>query len=318
MNPNASLRRLLALGLMCGLGGAAVAAEPATPAPAGQQQQLEQQLDAARGRLAAAAREVGELSAQLGRDTQGRMQWRFAGGPPPRATLGVQVQGQRADGGARVVAISPGGPAQAAGVQVGDVITAIGGADIAGNDEPGRALAERVRELDPGLKVKLAVLRDGRRMELDITPRAAPRVAMFRAAPGMRMPGAGMPGGPGVPGFAPRSADRFRGMEFATLSERLGGYFGVKAGVLVVRAGEGGVFRLQDGDVVLAIDGREPRSAAHATRILSSYQPGEKLVLKVQRERRVQSIEVTLPEDPRAFRGQRGEGGPAAARPPRG
>jgi S1-C subfamily serine protease len=88
---------------------------------------------------------------------------------------------------------------------------------------------------------------------------------------------------------------RFHGIEFATLSERLGGYFGVKSGVLVVRAGNNPAFKLQDGDVILAIDGREPNSAQHAGRILRSYQPGEKLIIRVQRDRKAQNLEVTAP-----------------------
>jgi S1-C subfamily serine protease len=90
---------------------------------------------------------------------------------------------------------------------------------------------------------------------------------------------------------------RFHGIEFATLSERLGSYFGVKSGVLVVRAGNNPAFKLQDGDVILAIDGREPNSAQHAGRILRSYQPGEKLTIRVQRDRKAQNLEVTAPGD---------------------
>jgi S1-C subfamily serine protease len=47
--------------------------------------------------------------------------------------------------------------------------------------------------------------------------------------------------------------------------------------------------------VIVAIDGREPSSAAHATRILRSYQRGEKLSLKVLREKKSATLEVTLP-----------------------
>ena len=85
------------------------------------------------------------------------------------------------------------------------------------------------------------------------------------------------------------------GMELATLSERLGAYFGSKQGVLVVRAGGNEAWQLQDGDVILSIDGREPNSAAHATRILRSYQRGEKLQLRVMRERKERTLQVTLP-----------------------
>ena len=87
----------------------------------------------------------------------------------------------------------------------------------------------------------------------------------------------------------------FRGMEFANLSEKLGSYFGVKSGVLVVRTGNNDAFKLQDGDVILSIDGREPGNAQHAGRILRSYRGGEKLTLRVQRDRKAQNIEVTLP-----------------------
>ena len=94
---------------------------------------------------------------------------------------------------------------------------------------------------------------------------------------------------------ADESQARFDGIEFASLSERLGGYFGVKAGVLVVRAGANSPLKLQDGDVILAIDGREATTAQQAGRILRSYQPGEKLTLKVQRDRKAQNIDGTAP-----------------------
>ena len=72
-------------------------------------------------------------------------------------------------------------------------------------------------------------------------------------------------------------------MELATLTPRLGSYFGSDKGVLVVRAPAEGALKLEDGDVILAIDGREPTSGSHATRILGSYQPGEKVTLRVMR-----------------------------------
>jgi S1-C subfamily serine protease len=94
---------------------------------------------------------------------------------------------------------------------------------------------------------------------------------------------------------AGESETRFDGAEFASLSERLGSYFGVKAGVLVVRAGANSSLKLQDGDVLLAIDGREATTAQQAGRILRSYQPGEKLTLRVQRDRKAQNIDATAP-----------------------
>jgi S1-C subfamily serine protease len=87
-------------------------------------------------------------------------------------------------------------------------------------------------------------------------------------------------------------------MELATLTPRLGSYFGSDKGVLVVRAPADGTLRLEDGDVILAIDGREPRSGSHATRILSSYQSGEKVTLRIIRQHKALDLETTIPERP--------------------
>src|SRR6185437_10167040 len=85
-------------------------------------------------------------------------------------------------------------------------------------------------------------------------------------------------------------------MELVTLTPQLGRYFGSDKGVLVVRAPKDSGFKLQDGDVILAIDGREPTSGSHATRILGSYQPGEKITLRVLRRHKTEDIVATLPE----------------------
>ena len=85
-------------------------------------------------------------------------------------------------------------------------------------------------------------------------------------------------------------------MSFASLSERLGSYFGTQSGVLVVRAGANEPFGLQDGDVILSIDGRVPASDQHAAGILRSYQPGERVKMRVQRGGRAIDIDTTAPD----------------------
>ena len=102
-----------------------------------------------------------------------------------------------------------------------------------------------------------------------------------------------MGGPPGGPSTFQLERGSFAGMELASLTPRLGSYFGAKEGVLVVRSGNS-AFQLEDGDVITAIDGREPTSAAHATRILRSYQRGEKLSIKVMRDRKARTLEVTI------------------------
>ncbi|MEO8306759.1 MAG: PDZ domain-containing protein [Pseudomonadota bacterium] len=325
--PRFLIATFLALGTAAALADAPAPAAPPAPGAAAappvqtqSQVQTERALAEAQQRLEAAAREVGRLSEQLDHH-MGDQRFFFAGAAPMRAQLGVQISNSPSKDGAHVIAVSPGGPAAEAGIHDGDVITAIGGQDLTKSADPGRELVDQVRQLQTDLKVKVAILRDGKKMNFDVMPRPMPQTfELRRTAP---MAGTAPFPGPG-PGPAPyafnpsgkgqnwgytRSADGqnwiysqgadtgmgFRGMEFATLSEKLGSYFGVKSGVLVVRAGNNDAFKLQDGDVILSIDGREPGNAQHAGRILRSYRGGEKLTLRVQRDRKAQSIEVMLP-----------------------
>jgi S1-C subfamily serine protease len=286
----------------------------------------EKQLAEARQKLEAAAQDVARLSRQMGQ----RFNFQLGLDPgqgPPSALLGVSVEGTAGREGARVVDVSPGGAAAEAGIKAGDIITGIADVDLAKDSDPSRALVEKMRQLQPDQKVKVAVLREGKKLSFDVAPRPAPpNIMMRREIMGGRGPDdrgggrGGPPGGPGPGGNVwefrggPETmarlleraggaeqrpfgdADtRFGGAELATLSERLGTYFGVKAGVLVVRAGVDSPFKLQDGDVILAIDGREITTGQQAGRILRSYQPGEKLTLKVQRDRKVQNIEGAAP-----------------------
>jgi len=96
-------------------------------------------------------------------------------------------------------------------------------------------------------------------------------------------------------GFFP---GEFGGMELASVTPKLGAYFGVNDGVLVVKAPESDVFKLEDGDVIQSIDGRKPDDGAHAMRILRSYRSGEKLNLSVLRQRKPVTLATTMPDRP--------------------
>lgn len=87
-------------------------------------------------------------------------------------------------------------------------------------------------------------------------------------------------------------------MELTTLTPRLGSYFGADHGVLVVRAPSHGVLKLQDGDVILAIGGRIPLNSSQAIRILTSYDPGEKIRLRILRQHHSIEMTVTMPGPP--------------------
>lgn len=268
----------------------------------GQEESI-RRLEEARRRLELSTREVTELSTELGRSYQN---WApSAVTPPPRALLGISVTEERRSDGALVRQVSPGGPAEEAGIRQGDLIVTLDGRDLTRESIPGRAVVEHMRRMEPEKPVQLEVLRDGNRMNFTV-PSRAPAVA--GAQPELRPRTGGgppnlrvLPADPGVPGLnlhmgeQPASGIRLDGMEFATLSTRLGEYFGVTSGVLVVRAGPGAPFGLEDGDVILEIDGRVPATAQHAGRILRSYRAGEPVKLQVQRDRKPVTLAVTVP-----------------------
>ena len=90
----------------------------------------------------------------------------------------------------------------------------------------------------------------------------------------------------------------FGSAELVPMTPKLGQYFGTENGLLVVRAPDDSRLKLEDGDVIVDIDGRTPASPSHALRILSSYQPGEKLKLNVLRAKKRMSFEITVPDEP--------------------
>ncbi|MGH2635206.1 MAG: S1C family serine protease [Actinomycetota bacterium] len=71
----------------------------------------------------------------------------------------------QAETGAGIVEVVAGGPAEAAGVQVGDVVVSFGDAPISSSEE----LGEAIRSHEPGERVEFEVVRpDGERVTLDV------------------------------------------------------------------------------------------------------------------------------------------------------
>jgi C-terminal processing protease CtpA/Prc len=261
---------------------------------------LESRLEAARARLEQAAHEVAELSAEVGKPVMDRFM--MLGEGPRRAIIGVQLDPGSGKDGAKVKDVSPGGPAAEAGIKPQDVIVMVNGAEVKGDSV--REVTSIMRKVEPESKVKVRVLRNGKPQ--DFTVAARPAVGMFTRALPAPPPPPGFPGHDmafefreGPMGFFDRFLGEFSDMELANLTPQLGRYFGTNEGVLVVRKPEGDdTLKLEDGDVILSIDGRKPTSGSHATRILNSYQPGEKITLRVMRQKKLINLDVTMPERP--------------------
>lgn len=275
------------------LGGAAAPAAAQSSDP----EALEKRLADAQRRLEDAAREVAELSGDAAAAGQREFEIFLPG--PRRAMLGVNLGGTEPNGsGVRVEGVSPGGPAAEAGVKAGDVIVAIQSKPVA----TGRELVKAMETIEPGQKVALELRRDGKPVKLSVEARPLDRIVM--AGPGMMMPGGpairALPAMPPMHGMEMTAdthwlLDEWGDAELVTLTPGLGRYFGADQGVLVAHAPKGSGFGLQDGDVIVAIGGREPQSGRHAMRILRSYQPGESVELKILRDKRAQSLNARVP-----------------------
>jgi S1-C subfamily serine protease len=279
------------------------------------------QLEEARERLEKAAREVAELSGKLG--AHARHEIRLVEGGPRRAVLGVQIEPDPGKEGARVLSVSPGGPAAEAGLRDKDIIIALDGEPLKGPN-PDRLLVSKMRGVKPDQKVKVAVLRNGKKHDYVVIAR--PRMHEERMF-NIRLPEAGVmaggfgavEGGPFVQQFRSFWPGELEGFELATITPKLGAYFGVTDGVLVVQAPKDDAFKLEDGDVLQAIDGRKPDNGPHALRILRSYRSGEKLNVTVLRQRKPLTLEVTMPERPEGdfmFEGPVPSTAPIPAMPP--
>ena len=93
-----------------------------------------------------------------------------AGQTTPLTRRVIRHHGLTAESGARIMSISPGSPAAAAGLEVGDIIVALDGTAVTGVDTLHRLLtAERI-----GTAATLTVLRLTQRIQLRITPAARP------------------------------------------------------------------------------------------------------------------------------------------------
>jgi len=231
----------------------------------------------------------------------------FAAVANAAAVLGVNIASGDADSGpvegVPVVGVSPGGPADVAGLQTGDVLVAIDGEVLTADSAAAAstALIEFMEAANPGDRIDVDYLRDGR------SARAAVVAGEFD--PSLMRPGfpfrrhlEELGSDIGTQWLQPLvrqwRSGVFGGMELVALTPDLGRYFGTEQGILVVRAPASDALPLRDGDVIMKIGGRTAQSPAHAMRILRSYEVGEELVFEIYRDQRRQTVEVVMPAPP--------------------
>jgi S1-C subfamily serine protease len=266
-------------------------------------EQIEQQLQKAQERLDQAAHEVADLGMKLGNQFAFDMEpWMRH--KSPRAVLGINIGtpvpgAPRVTDGVPIVSVSPGGPADIAGLKANDVILSFGGKELRSQEghSPQQVLSALMFDAKAVEPITVEYRRDGKLERTQVVPKIFPIFLSGSFDHGFE--GFGQKLHELNPAMRQRDLTGFGSAELLDLSPALGKYFGTDKGLLVVHAPSDGRLKLQDGDVILDIDGRVPNSGSHALQILSSYRAGEKLKIHIMRQQKHVELLIEISNDPK-------------------
>ena len=264
------------------------------------------------------AQRMAELSVKIG-DQANASALRYLA-DNKRGMLGIALEDDPA--GLRVAAVTPGGPAERAGIRDGDVITAINGtATGTGGD---RALAGA---MVAGKPVALTVLRDGKTLQVHVTPerfQAADWQALARTAQAAAQQSLAKLNSPEFRKQLDRNIEQamkqsekareeiaaqwakgfalqgrwfapWWGLNLSPLNPQLGRYFGTDSGALVLSVDSRNYPGLESGDVITAVDGHAVASPADVMRVLGSSRGNERALLAVRRHGKPLTVDFKVP-----------------------
>jgi serine protease Do len=169
--------------------------------------------------------------------------------------------------------VTPGGPAEKGGVQVGDIITALDGKPVT----RGQELMDHVADASVGETMKITVMRNGKTQDLNVVIGDRNKVFADR-----------MGGQPSEPSESGEGTEVKFGMRIQNLNDSLRqnlGYNG-PAGVLVSQVDPDSFAEdcgLLPNDIIISINGHPVASNEELTRIENTLKPGQAVAFKVMR-----------------------------------
>lgn len=274
------MKRALAFFLLLPFAGAVLAAPPSSaPAQAETDAALQQQMAALQTRMGELATRMAALSARIGDDANASALHYLA--DSKRGMLGMAVSPGAS--GLRVDAVTPGGPAERAGLKAGDTINTVNGKPVGTH---GNASPNVLWRAETGKSIALGVDRDGKPREVRVTPerlQAADwqdiarqaELAANEATARVRSPefqrqiqqsiDDAMKNAAAAREAAIQAGGRehqwiismspWFGLNLAPLNSGLGSYFGTDRGVLVLSRSDKQFPGLQPGDVITDVGG---------------------------------------------------------------
>ncbi len=321
------MKRTLAMCLLLALSNAALAV-PASPASsqAATDTAVQQQMAELQTRMNALANRMAALSLKIGNDASASALHYLA--DDKRGMLGVALV-PGADG-LRVGAVTPGGPAERAGLQAGDTITTINGKPVGGL---GVVSETALRDAEAGKPIALGVNRDGKSHEVRVTPermqpedwqatvRAAEQAAreataslqapefrhqlqrsideaMKSAADAMKDASAAREAAirAGRDGHALGTfMSPWWGLNLAPLNPDLGSYFGTDHGVLVLSRNDKRFPGLHPGDVIVQVNQATVMQPEDVLRGLRDSKHDQRVHMAVRRHGKALTLAMKVP-----------------------
>lgn len=320
------MQRTLAFCLLLPLAGMAFAAAPGAAQGTATEAADQQRMAELQTRMNDLARQMAALSTKLGDQANASALHYLA--DSRRGMFGMAVMGT--DNGLRVDAVTPGGPAERAGLRAGDTITRIDGKPAGTRDGASR---NALWHAQAGKPIRLAVDRGGKVHELRVTPerlqasdwqdiarqaqlaadQATAEVrspefrrsiqqsvdeAMKSAAAAMRdasvARAAAIKAGEHANRWAIRMSPWF-GLNLAPLNPGLGSYFGIDRGALVLSRDDQQFPELQPGDVITAVGGQSVVRPEDATRALRETAKGQSVAVALRRHGKPVTLTMKVP-----------------------
>jgi serine protease Do len=232
---------------------------------------------------------------------------------------------KQAKSGVVVETVDSGGPADKAGLKVGDVITEFDGDRV----RTVRQFQRLVMEAATGRSVSVAVSRGGQHMTLNVMPELSTFGDGFGmryldlARPGIPLPPS-PPSTPRAPRAVPPSIENYfsedgpfaivtgrsrLGITSETLSNQLAEYFGVKDGALVKSVQDGSAAAkagIKAGDVITSVNGSHVYDPSDISHALNRMDDGAEFTVEIVRDHKTQTLKGKLESSGRR-RGGRAE-----------
>lgn len=297
--------------------------------------ELQAALEQAKQQLRKTSQQIAELSQKLGRQSAATRVHRYFGNPE-RAVIGVILRArEKSTEGVEIIGLTPGGPAEAAGLKTGDMITAVNDAPLKPTAKTDTALETayaKLNDLKEGEQIKLSYLRDKKTLHLTLTAkRMAPENYVFDMK---LLDDMDFDFDAELPHFKIKRfindqhdvevEEHIRNMQndfmhqdvfvmrgqralwhnlkLASINKELGHYFNTDTGVLILDIQSNLSTELKPGDVILKIADTKTNSPKDVMRVFKKINPGKQVSLEIVRQQIHKNIQITIPEYSNVFK----------------